>query len=124
MLFRSVDDEIAIGNARKHLRAGERDKHCVSSKQASHNKVLSARSGTDTRNDAGCAKQDEAAQNDRRTVSPIDPSGQHHKADSSDCDYRNDRSHSAKQRALQPVDRINNRARSSWISRDRGKGRA
>ena len=60
--------------------------------------------------DTGRTGQDKATQTDPRAVAPVDPPGQHHEAHNRDGDHRDGRRDRAHQRALQPVDRVDDDA--------------
>ena len=85
-----IGDEIGLGDARKHLRARQRNENRSALKPL-HPSAAERGAGLNARDDARRTEQDEAAKNHSRPVAPVDSASQHHEADNRHGNHSDDR---------------------------------
>lgn len=113
-----IDDEIAVGYARKHLWSRQRHKQAITLQTFHKSTTCRERSGRlNAGNDACGTKQDEAAQDHYRTITPVDPPAEHQQADDSNGNHSDDSCDRPEQGALHPPRRPNDRARPLRVSK-------
>ena len=123
---RRIDNEIAIGHARKHLGTGKGAVHRKANEI--HRRLTKGRGGSDPGHNGSGPEQDEAAQYDGRAKPPVHPTRQHHQTDRCHSHNGDGGRDTAQQGALNPIERSNDRARPLRIGGDlcvgrQGKGR-
>jgi hypothetical protein len=70
---------------------------------------------SNTANDTCCTEQDETTENDDRPIAPVHPPGEQHEANRGNRDDRDYGRDGAEQSALQPLDGIDDWARSGGV---------
>ena len=118
-----IGHEIAIGDAREHLRARQCHEHRVALDPI-HGLAAQAGGGLDARDDARGPEENEAAKDHRGTVAPVDAPGEHQEADGRDRDYRHNGRDRSEQRSFKPTYRRNQDARTRRIGKFLGLGDA